>query len=88
MAGLAVSQGVFDLIERVDFINHRFDDTTFEQLRNFRLPEAAPTIEKYLKLGAIGIGEQKFFVDCDSPHIAKISELARSYDVPILLLKT
>jgi len=49
------------------------------------LPEAVPTIEKYLKLGAIGIGEQKFFVDCDSPHIARISELARSYDVPILL---
>jgi predicted TIM-barrel fold metal-dependent hydrolase len=49
------------------------------------LPEAVPTIEKYLKLGAIGIGEQKFFVDCDSPHIVKISELARSYDAPILL---
>jgi predicted TIM-barrel fold metal-dependent hydrolase len=49
------------------------------------LPEAVPAIEKYLKLGAIGIGEQKFYVDCDSPHIVKISELARSYDVPILL---
>jgi uncharacterized protein len=49
------------------------------------LPDAIPTIEKYLKRGAIGIGEQKFFVDCDSPHLIKLSELARSYDAPILL---
>ncbi len=49
------------------------------------LPDAVPAIEKYLKLGAIGIGEQKFFVDCDSRHIVGISELAKQYDVPILL---
>jgi len=49
------------------------------------LPEARPVIEKYLKAGAIGIGEQKFPVDCDSPHIVKIAELAREFDVPILL---
>jgi predicted TIM-barrel fold metal-dependent hydrolase len=49
------------------------------------LPEARPVIEKYLKSGAIGIGEQKFPVDCDSPHILKIAEIAREFDVPVLL---
>ncbi|MFN0087747.1 MAG: amidohydrolase family protein [Blastocatellia bacterium] len=49
------------------------------------LPEAVPVIERYLKAGAIGIGEQKFFVDCDSAHIVKLAELARDRRVPILL---
>jgi hypothetical protein len=49
------------------------------------LPEARPVIEKYLKAGAIGIGEQKFPVECDSPHILKIAEIAREFDVPVLL---
>jgi len=49
------------------------------------LPEARSVIEKYLKAGAIGIGEQKFPVDCDSPHILKIAEIAREFDVPVLL---
>ncbi|MEP6754606.1 MAG: amidohydrolase [Chthonomonadales bacterium] len=44
-----------------------------------------PVIEKYLKVGACGIGEQKFPVDCDSPAIFKIAELAQEYKVPILL---
>ena len=30
------------------------------------IPETRPTIEKYLKAGGIGIGEQKFMVPCDS----------------------
>jgi predicted TIM-barrel fold metal-dependent hydrolase len=49
------------------------------------LPEAKAVIEKYLKLGAVGIGEQKFPVDCDSPAIELISQIARHYHVPILL---
>jgi len=49
------------------------------------LPEARSVIEKYLKAGAIGIGEQKFPVDCDSPHVLKIAEIAREFDVPVLL---
>src|SRR5260221_331486 len=43
------------------------------------------TIEKYLKLGAIGIGEQKFPVDCDSPHVESMAQIARDYRVPVLL---
>src|SRR4029077_3435485 len=49
------------------------------------IPEARPVIEKYLKMGAIGIGEQKFPVDVDSPHIDRIAAIAREYNVPVLL---
>ena len=42
-------------------------------------------IEKYLKLGAIGIGEQKFPVDADSAHVHLIAQIAREYKVPVLL---
>lgn len=49
------------------------------------LPEVRPVIEKYLKAGAIGIGEQKFFVDCDSKHIELIAALAKDYNVPVLM---
>lgn len=42
-------------------------------------------IEKYLKLGAIGIGEQKFPVDADSPHSHLIAQIARDYKVPVLI---
>lgn len=49
------------------------------------LPEATSEIEKYLKLGATMIGESKFGVECDSPEIQKIYELAQAYNVPILM---
>ena len=48
-------------------------------------PECIETIEAYLKKGALGIGEQKFRVECDSKHISRIAELAEEYDVPILM---
>lgn len=48
-------------------------------------PDAPQVIERQLKAGAIGIGEQKFRVDCDSPELWRIAEVARAYDVPILL---
>lgn len=49
------------------------------------LAGARQVIEKYLKMGAIGIGEQKFPVECDSPHIFRIAEIARDYGVPVLM---
>src|SRR6266567_3798044 len=49
------------------------------------IPEARSVIEKYLKLGAIGIGEQKFPVHIDSPAIDLVAEIAREYQVPLLL---
>ena len=49
------------------------------------LPTARKELEKYLKQGAIGIGEQKFAVDCDSKHSELIAAIAREFDVPVLI---
>jgi len=49
------------------------------------LPGARDEIEKYLKLGAVIIAEQKFAVECDSEPSQKLYELAAAYNAPILL---
>lgn len=49
------------------------------------MPGAIQEIEKYLKLGAPLIGELKFGLDCDSPAMQNIYELAQSYNVPVLM---
>jgi predicted TIM-barrel fold metal-dependent hydrolase len=49
------------------------------------IPEAKAVLEKYLKMGACGIGEQKFPVDCDSPAIELVAQIARHFHVPVLL---
>ena len=49
------------------------------------IPETKTVIEKYLKLGARGIGEQKFPVECDSPAMRLVAEIARDYQVPVLM---
>src|ERR1043165_6941584 len=49
------------------------------------LADAIEEIEKYLKLGAIAIAEQKFGVECDSPGMQRIYELAAYYRVPVLM---
>ena len=49
------------------------------------LPTARKELEKHLKQGAIGIGEQKFAVDCDSKHSELIAAIAREFDVPVLI---
>lgn len=49
------------------------------------LPETETVLRKYLKSGAIGIGEQKFPVACDSVHIQKIAEIAAEFHVPVLM---
>jgi predicted TIM-barrel fold metal-dependent hydrolase len=46
---------------------------------------AIAEIERYLKGGAVLIGEQKFGVECDSPAMQKVYELARAYRVPVLM---
>jgi len=48
-------------------------------------PDAPKIIERQLRSGAIGIGEQKFRVECDSPELWRIAEVAREFDVPILM---
>jgi predicted TIM-barrel fold metal-dependent hydrolase len=48
-------------------------------------PGAIQEIEKYLKLGAVMIAEQKFGIDCDSPEMQRIYQLAGDYNVPVLM---
>lgn len=49
------------------------------------LSGAVSEIEKYLKKGGVDIGESKFAVECDSPEMQKIYEVAQEYNVPILM---
>ena len=49
------------------------------------IPETKAVLEKYLKLGAKGIGEQKFPVECDSPGMHLVAQIARNYKVPVLM---
>jgi predicted TIM-barrel fold metal-dependent hydrolase len=49
------------------------------------LPEARVEIAKFLDLGAIIIGEQKFGVECDSAESQILYKLAGEYRVPILM---
>ena len=49
------------------------------------VPDATKEIEKYLKLGGVVIGEQKFGVECDSPEMQNIYQLAADYRVPVLM---
>src|SRR5882724_3887812 len=49
------------------------------------LPQTRAVLEKYLNMGAKGIGEQKFPVEADSAHIDRVAEIAHYYDVPVIL---
>jgi predicted TIM-barrel fold metal-dependent hydrolase len=46
---------------------------------------ATKEIERYLRRGAVMIAEQKFGVDCDAPAMQRIYEVAREFDVPVLM---
>jgi predicted TIM-barrel fold metal-dependent hydrolase len=49
------------------------------------LQGATGEIERYLRRGARVIGEQKFGVDCDSPEMQRIYQLAQAHHVPVLM---
>lgn len=49
------------------------------------LNEAEREITQYLKRGAIGIGEQKFQVDCDSADMERMYAIAADFGVPVLM---
>jgi predicted TIM-barrel fold metal-dependent hydrolase len=48
-------------------------------------PEARQVLEKYLKMGARGIGEQKFFMDVTGKEMSLLCDIAQEYNVPILM---
>lgn len=49
------------------------------------MPDAVKQLEYNLERGACVIGEMKFRLDCDSPQMMRIYEVARAWDVPVLL---
>ena len=49
------------------------------------LADSTQEIERYLKRGAAVIAEQKFGVDCDSPEMQRIYQLAAAHQVPVLM---
>ena len=48
-------------------------------------PGAHQEIERYLKRGAVVIGEQKFGIECDAPEMQRLYQLAEAHDVPVLM---
>src|SRR5258707_1090225 len=48
-------------------------------------PNAEREIAKHLKAGALGIGEQKYSLECDSRPMQKIFEIAQDRQIPVLL---
>jgi len=48
-------------------------------------PEALKVIRTYLRRGAIGIGEQKFRIACDSIYLERLAKLAEEFHVPMLM---
>jgi len=46
---------------------------------------AVQEIEKYLKLGAVIVAEQKFGIDCDASQMQRIYQVAADYHVPVLM---
>ena len=49
------------------------------------LPAATSEIEQYLKRGALMIAEQKFGVECDSPAMQQLYQLAAEHHMPVLM---
>jgi hypothetical protein len=65
--GLAAGTGGNEVV--VEFVRQHPGEYVYFANELPDIPETRQVIEKYLKMGAIGIGEQKFPVDCDSKHI-------------------
>ena len=49
------------------------------------IPDTKRVLEKFLNAGALGIGEQKFHVDCDSKGMQLVASIAAHYGVPVLM---
>jgi predicted TIM-barrel fold metal-dependent hydrolase len=49
------------------------------------LPTARDVLEKTLKAGALGIGEMKYHVDCDSSYMQLVFTIAQEHHVPVLM---
>jgi predicted TIM-barrel fold metal-dependent hydrolase len=81
--GLAATCGPNESV--VAFVKEHPGEFVFGANEVTDLPEARKEIEKYLKLGAKIIAEQKFGVECDSAASQELYRLAQDFGVPILL---
>lgn len=75
----------------------RGNDSVFQLARRFPdefvffanelpdIPQTRQVLEEYLNLGAVGIGEQKFPVECDSAAMQLVYSIAREFGVPVLI---
>lgn len=69
----------------VAFARQHPDQLFYFANENVFRPNAVREIERYLAMGAIGIGELKDNVACDSPDMQRIAEVAREHAVPMLI---
>jgi predicted TIM-barrel fold metal-dependent hydrolase len=67
------------------FVKKHPDEFLFAANEVPDLANAVKEIEKYLKRGAVAIAELKFAIECDSPAMQKIYQLAQDYHVPVLM---
>lgn len=81
--GLAVGAGGNETV--VALARKRPDAFVFFANEVPDLSEVRPVLGKYLRAGAIGIGEQKFGVECDSPAMQTVAEVAQEFGVPVLM---
>lgn len=81
--GLAVGAGGNDSVVALA----KSDPGTFVFFANELpdIPETQRVLEKYLAAGALGIGEQKFPVECDSKGMQLVADIARDHNVPVLM---
>jgi predicted TIM-barrel fold metal-dependent hydrolase len=68
-----------------DFVRAQGGGFVFFASANAAAADNAVVLEKYLKQGALGIGELKDQVECDSPGIIRSAEVAREFGVPMVL---
>jgi uncharacterized protein len=81
--GLAAGAGGNDTVVRI--AKERPGEYVFFANELPDIPETRKVLEQYLKAGAIGIGEQKFAVDCDSEPMQLVARIAQEYNVPVLM---
>ena len=82
---LGLAADVYGNDSAVELASHYPDSFVFYANELPDIPETKQVLEKYLKLGAKGIGEQKFPVECDSHSMQEVYAIAREFEVPVLL---
>jgi predicted TIM-barrel fold metal-dependent hydrolase len=81
--GLAVRAGGNDSV--LELVRQYPKEFTFFANELPDIPETQAVLERYLRLGAVGVGEQKFPVEANSNYIELVAHIAHAYGVPVLL---